>query len=176
VAPGLIWLALALVCAVLSFVLSRAKGLNPLVWVVVALLFGPMGLVACAGMPDRQLRARLRLRARELEALNESLAVIQRSLPRAVEDTGQESSPVSASATDVELISRDIFLTACPASEPAVWSGVQRALGDQFAAADLDESDVSFYEAHVRKADGSPIAWFRVQRRSGDRLEWHRER
>ena len=175
-APGLIWLALALVCASLTFVLSRAKGLNSLVWVVVALLFGPMGLVACAGMPDRQLRARLRLRARELEALNESLAGIQRALPQAIAETGQDSAPVSAGAPEVELVGRDIFLTGCPASEQAVWTGVQRAMGDQFAAADLEESDVSFYEAHVRRADGSLIAWFRVQRRSGDRLEWHRER
>lgn len=175
-APGLIWLALVLVCASLSFVVSRAKGLNPLVWVVVALLFGPMGLVACSGMPDRQLRARLRLRARELEALNESLALIQRALPQTIAESDQQSTPVSAGAAEVELVSRDIFLTGCPASEQAVWSGVQLALGEHSAAADLDESDVSFYEAHVRRADGSPIAWFRVQRRSGDRLEWHRER
>ena len=169
----LIWLVLVLTSACLAFVLARAKGLQPLAWVVVALSAGPLGLVACAGMPDRQLRARLRLRARELEALHETVARIERALPQGSAGVGSELA--QPSADQATLISQEIFITPCPASEQAVWSGLALALGDRFEAADPAESDVSFYEAHVRRSDGSLIAWFRVQRRSGEQLEWHRE-
>ena len=167
-----VWFAIALICAALSFVVSRAKGLNVIRWTIVGLLLGPIGLVACAGMPDRQLRARFQLRAKDLESVNISLSKIQNVL---LANSEQEKVLDPVAVDEVQLISRGVFTTGCPATEQDVWSGVQQALGGNFEAVDPVESDVSFYEAHLRGSDGCFIAWFRVKRRSGDRLEWHQE-
>ena len=44
-------LAIWIVSAVLSAVLARAKGRSVGAWLFVGFLFGPLGLVASAGMP-----------------------------------------------------------------------------------------------------------------------------
>ena len=75
----------------------------------------------------------------------------------------------------MQSICRSEFTKGCLAYEQDVLSGVKRALGGNFEAVDPVESDMSFYEAYLRGTDVCCIARFRVNRRSGDRLEWHQE-
>ena len=56
----LVLLLAALVCGGLASSVASAKGLNAGVWAATGLLFGPLGLIAAAGMPDLKQRRYLR--------------------------------------------------------------------------------------------------------------------
>jgi hypothetical protein len=61
----LLLFVLALICAFLSSSIAGAKGLSPEKWWIVGFLFGPLGLIAAAGLPDRKLRSYLKFLAKE---------------------------------------------------------------------------------------------------------------
>jgi len=52
----LLILGLAFVCAGLSGTIASAKGWESSNWSVAGFFFGPLGLIAAAGLPDRRLR------------------------------------------------------------------------------------------------------------------------
>lgn len=49
----------------LGFTVAEAKGLQSVSWALACILFGPIGLIALAGMPDRRLRAYMKYLAEE---------------------------------------------------------------------------------------------------------------
>jgi hypothetical protein len=49
-------LVVACISAGLSSSIASAKGWSSVSWLVVGFLFGPLGLIAAAGLPDRKLR------------------------------------------------------------------------------------------------------------------------
>lgn len=56
----LVLVAFWIATAVLSGIVATAKGANGGAWFAAGLLFGPLGLLAAAGLPDLHLRAALR--------------------------------------------------------------------------------------------------------------------
>jgi len=62
-----IWIASATVASNVA----EAKGLDGSSWALVAFLFGPIGLIGVAGMPDKRLRSYMRSIAIKLEAIEE---------------------------------------------------------------------------------------------------------
>ena len=48
-------------CGIYAGVIAASKGHNWFLWILGGLLFGPVGLIASAGMPDRKLTRYLRL-------------------------------------------------------------------------------------------------------------------
>ena len=62
-----IWIASAMVASNVA----EAKGLDGSSWALVAFLFGPIGLIGVAGMPDKRLRSYMRSIAIKLEAIEE---------------------------------------------------------------------------------------------------------
>jgi hypothetical protein len=63
--PTLLLLVLCTVCGGLSALVAGTKGWNESVWFLIGFLFGPFGLIAAAGMPDRRVRTFLRHLASE---------------------------------------------------------------------------------------------------------------
>lgn len=60
---------------------AEAKGLDGFSWGLVGFFFGPIGLIAVAGMPDRRLRHYMRSIAIKLEAIEEKESVRLETTP-----------------------------------------------------------------------------------------------
>lgn len=60
---------IAFVCGSLSQQVAKSKGWGE-AWFLAGLLFGPLGLLAAVGLPDKQLRNYVRALAEKLEALD----------------------------------------------------------------------------------------------------------
>ena len=59
-----IWIvAMAFACSVWAEEIATLKGHNSKQWLVLGLLFGPVALIACAGLGDRKLRRYQRFQA-----------------------------------------------------------------------------------------------------------------
>ena len=56
-------LALALICSYLSAKVATSKKWDGKMWALLGFLFGPIGLIGAAGLPDRELRKTMRLLA-----------------------------------------------------------------------------------------------------------------
>ena len=57
----LLWFHFSAAC--LTYVVADDKGHPPVLWVLLALFFGPFALIAIAGMGDRDLRRQIQLMA-----------------------------------------------------------------------------------------------------------------
>jgi hypothetical protein len=68
-------LVIACISAGLSSSIASAKGWSSLSWLVAGFLFGPLGLIAAAGLPDRKLRHYLFELSRQQGVSSESLEI-----------------------------------------------------------------------------------------------------
>lgn len=103
-------LALACISAGLSCSIAYEKGWGSSNWLLAGLLFGPLGLIAAAGLPDRKLRHYL-LELSKQQGVSPQLLEPQQ-LPPANAD--KYSFAIDGCTTDDELW--DLFLSCLPDS------------------------------------------------------------
>ncbi len=58
-----VWLVTALVCGYIAGEVAVSKKWAGIKWMILGFLFGPLGVIGAAGLPDRQIRKTLRLLA-----------------------------------------------------------------------------------------------------------------
>jgi hypothetical protein len=55
----LLLFVISIICAFISMSVAGSKGCDRTTWWFAGLLFGPLGLIGAAGLPDRKLRSYL---------------------------------------------------------------------------------------------------------------------
>ena len=60
-APAVILIIIGIIFAAFTTILAEQKGYPLIVWVIIGFLFGPIALVAAAGLPDRKLNESIQM-------------------------------------------------------------------------------------------------------------------
>ena len=58
-----VWLVTSFVCGYIAGEVAVSKKWAGIKWMILGFLFGPLGVIGAAGLPDRQVRKTLRLLA-----------------------------------------------------------------------------------------------------------------
>ena len=58
-----VWLVLGVICGYIAGEVAVSKKWAGIKWMILGFLFGPLGVIGAAGLPDRELRKNMRLLA-----------------------------------------------------------------------------------------------------------------
>jgi len=156
----LLVLGLAFVCAGLSGTIAFAKGWESSNWAIAGFFFGPLGLIAAAGLPDRRLRHYLFELSKQQGVASESLEPQQ--------PTNMDSSSTYKFSFNFKV---DEQTTA-----DELWDLILAALPEDIKIkASRNKSDLNTSTARlfIRAADGSYLVEARRIKRSHGTSYWN---
>jgi hypothetical protein len=147
----LVILVIAAVSAIFSSALAEAKGCNTTSWAVAGFFFGPLALLAIAGMPDKRMQ-------RILLLIAEKQGVVMKPTLNVVEtNTAQQY----------------YFTSPLDANFDQLWELAVDAVGVNVAATlARDASYVSARNISMKAPGGQLIAVFNSSRASNKKLAW----
>ena len=156
----LLVLALAFICAGLSGTIAFAKGWVSASWFMAGFFFGPLGLIAAAGLPDRRLRHYLYELSKQQGVASESLEPLQA--------TDTDSSSAYKFAFDFKVDEQT--------TDDELWDLILVALAEDIkikASRDKSDLNTSTTRLIIRAADGSYLMEARRIKRSHGTSYWN---
>lgn len=156
----LLVLALAFICAGLSGTIASAKGWVSANWTMAGFFFGPLGLIAAAGLPDRRLRHYLYELSKQQGVASESL--------EPVHSTSIDSGSAYKFSFDFKVDEQT--------TDDELWNLILVALPEDIkikASRGMSDLNVSTARLFVRAADGSYLIEARRIKRSHGTSYWN---
>jgi hypothetical protein len=142
---------IGLISAVLTAQVASAKGCDYSSWALAGFFFGPLALIAAAGLPDRRLRRYLRALAEKLEVPEESLGDITS------DKIAEAKIDFTTSPEDSKDIKWDKMIAAL---DPSVASRIIKERSSIYPSmmSAIDENGKVVVQAHGRRVLGK-IQW-----------------
>ena len=155
----LLVLGLAFVCAGLSRTIASAKGWESSSWAMAGFFFGPLGLIAASGLPDRRLRHYLFELSKQQGVASESLEP-------------QQPTNIDSSSTDKFSFN---FKVDDQTTADELWDLILATIREDLKTkASRDNSDLNTSTARlfIRATDGSFLVEVRRIKRSHGTNYW----
>ena len=147
------------VSAFLAGKVAHTKGWSGFAWGVAGFLFGPLGLIAAAGLPDRRLRHYLR----------------ELSLLQGVSLDALEQEPSRDERQDAQENGHADFTTKLYASDAEIWDAILDVLPQRIKeSAKFEQSDMRGNQGRliVRAEDGRYLCEANIGRSEGGLTSW----